>query len=236
MLVRVLIGGMCFALSSASLAAPLQRVEVEDGDLESQIQALDVPSNEIPPMASREKLYSVQKRMTPLQRTHELSIGGARNFTPENYLNSWTVSGEYRFHLSERWSIGTSASAVFNSLSGNARRLIQEEGVYPDTVFSRYLFDVTAGFNIFYGKLRLSMERVLYFDLYGAAGPGLVDTNRGMEFAGVLDLGLSLWFGEIFTLRFGVKDYIHPENRFTGKVLTQDFLAHLNLGVLIGGR
>lgn len=205
-----------------------------DDSLESKLQGLSVPENELPKMASKEKLYAVQTRFTPLKGRHELSLAISKSFTAENFLVSHQASLNYRYFLSERWNLGVSASRVWNSLSDSAIKLIKSENIYPDITYAKSLADVTAGFNVFYAKFRFNADTVFYFDQYIALGAGMVDMDRGLRPAVVGDIGLAFWLGKQFTMRLGLKDYFQSEVHRSGTSMFHNMMAHLDAGILLG--
>jgi outer membrane beta-barrel protein len=218
--------GLFLVLSVGAFAA-------ETPALEDELQQLAVPTNEMPPAANSEMLYSVQTRLSPLAHRHEITIGGAKNFTSDSFLSSYQIDLGYRFYLSDRWYLGASGSYVFNSFTDAANRLIKAEKLVPDVAYPKFRGDLLVGFNLFYGKFRLSMDKVFYFDQYIALGPGVVSLNTGMQWAAVADIGLVLWMGQA-SIRFGLKDYFFKENRAMSSGMVHNLLAHLDLGIVLG--
>lgn len=201
--------------------------------LESQLGELALPSNRAPAAVSTERMYSVQNRLTPLARRSEFTLGGAKNFTPDDFLVSSEVRLGYNFHLSDRWSVGLSGSYVFNALSSAGERLLAYENLLPDSAFVRHRADALVTYNLFYGKFRLTMDEVFYFDQYLSLGAGYVDLNTGSSIAAVGDIGLALWLGRGTSVRLGVKDYFYRERLALSTPMVHNVLAHLDVGVLL---
>jgi len=210
-------------------------VNASETSLEDQLEALTLPSNQSPVSVSQESLYAIQTRYVPLKKKSELSVGLARNFTGNGLVNSNQFNLGYRFHLSNDWSISANGSYVFNSLSASGQVLLSNFKVLPDTPYVKYRTDLMANYNVFYGKFRLSMDQVLYFDQYVSLGAGNMFLNYGNELAAVADVGFVFWIGKSGTIRIGVKDYLYSETRIQDRATANHVLAHLDIGFLLGG-
>lgn len=202
--------------------------------LENQLEALSLPENQSPVPVSSEKLYSVQSRYAPLTGRHEVSFGFGKNMTPPSYLSSNQLELEYRYHLSDRWSLSAGGSYVFSSLTDAGERLRDIEGLVPDAAYVKQRMNLLATYNLFYGKFRLSMDKVFYFDQYLSLGPGFVVADTGRSGAAVGDIGLALWLGKTGSLRFGLKDYYFHETRRLSSSMAHDLIFHFDLGILLG--
>jgi len=202
-------------------------------DLEKELQGLSLPENQLPVTASEEKLYSVQTRYSSLDTRFELSAGGAHNFVENPYLDSNQVNGALRFHIAERFNLGVSGAYVFNQLSPSGKRLYREERILADFAFTKYRADFTLGSNLFYGKFRLSLDEVFYFDLYADVGVAAVWQNTGRRISPLADVGFAFWLGKWGVARLGVKNLVFKEKRQKSESLTYHGLAHLDIGVLL---
>jgi outer membrane beta-barrel protein len=205
-----------------------------ENDLGEQLEALKLPSNVAPAGVTSEKLYSVQNRFTRLDRRFEFNLGGAKNFTGNGLLSMHQLNAGVIYHLNDRWSVSASGSYGFNDFTDSAYRLMQNEGIVPDAAIVKWRSDLLANYNLFYGKFRMNMDQVFYFDQYVAVGPGLVNTQYGTAPAAVLDIGFAVWFGKNWSARFGAKNDIYREKTMTGNDLVDHMLGHLEVGYLIG--
>ncbi len=91
------------------------------------------------------------------------------------------------------------------------------------------------GLHTFYGKFRLTLDHVLYFDHYVALGPGWVSFSSGKGPAGVVDTGFVFWLGKSWSVRTGLKDYVFKEQRVASSGLAQHLIFHLDIGWVLGG-
>lgn len=208
-------------------------------DLQQELKSLQLPENQVLPQLNNEKLYASQSRFVPLALRPELSIGAAKNFNSSSFLISEELNGSLHFYLSDRFFTALYGSYVFSRLSDAGNRLWETNEIFPDICVIKYRADATLGYQPFYGKFRLSMDTVFYFDQYIALGAGFVNSDNGIEqFSGpaaVADIGMSFWFGRHWSARVGVKDYYFRENRRQGTDMVHHILAHFSVGFVFGG-
>lgn len=202
--------------------------------LDQELQQLALPDNQLNPAADSEKLYAVQTRYAPLTHRHEITLGGANNFTGDSFLTSQQVDLTYRFHLNDKWYLGLTGSYVMNSFTESGNRLIESQKRVPDIAYAKFRGDLMLGYNLFYGKFRLSMDQVFYFDQYIAIGPGMVVLNSGNSIAAVADVGFVLWLGKMASLRIGLKDYFFNEKRNLSSGMVHNLLGHVDVGIVLG--
>lgn len=202
--------------------------------LEEDLDALKIPGNQAPAGVTQEKLYSVQERLNPLAHQSELSLGVGKNLTADAFIDTQEAFAGYRYNLSNQWFLGAGANMVFNSLSGAGQRLREIDQVVPDSTYSKYRFDAHAGLNLFYGKFRVSNEKVFYFDQYLTLGPGLVMNEVESAPAAVGEVGISLWTANRTSVRVGLKDYLFQEKRILSQGLVNHLVAQISVGILLG--
>ncbi|MEK6705625.1 MAG: outer membrane beta-barrel domain-containing protein [Bdellovibrionota bacterium] len=222
-----------FIISSAD--AVTSAADANTTDLEEQLSTLGIPTNEVPPQASLEKIYAVQTRFSPLKYRSELSLGGGRNLSADGFIVTNQADLGYRFHITDRWSVGLTTSTMFNSMTDSAKHLFERDQMLPDIAYAKYRFDANIGCNLFYGKFRVTMDKVFYFDQYVSLGAGIVELDTGRIKSAVVDAGISLWLGRRGSIRIGLKDYIFNERRRLSSGIVNQFVGHMDLGLMIGG-
>jgi outer membrane beta-barrel protein len=221
---------LSLVLATAIVASISMAAWGEDTPLAEQLKSLELPGNQAPSVVSKEKLYVVQTRYLPLRFKSEVSLGYAQNLTGDSFFNTRQAELGYRFHLGDRFSLGFTQSFVTNSMTSEGDNLLASEGIIPNMPYARQRSELTLGYNVFYGKFRLSSEQVFYFDQYVAVGPGLMMLNVGDFGAAVADVGFAFWLGQWGSTRIGLKDYIYSE---PGKSsLSENLHAHLDVGYL----
>lgn len=212
------------------------RAAEEEDSLSSALESLNSPANQAPGVVT-EKMYTVQDRYTPLKNRVETSALFGQKLNDTGFIQSREVGVGIRYHISSKWSLGLHGSYTFNQFTGTADRLYKAEGLIPDVPYVKYRGDLSARYNLFYGKFRVSMDKVLYFDHYVSAGPAVVavtglSNQTQNQFGGAVDTGLAFWMGQNWTANFGLKDYIYPEGKGGG--LSNQLLVYLEFGYLFG--
>ncbi len=217
------------------LSAPVQ---AEEGDsLVNELESLNSPTNELPGAIEAEKIYAVKTRYSSLDRRVELSAGAGQKVSDTGFMNTRDFQLGARYYFNPRWSAGASYSYVSNQFTSTSQRLYETQKIVPDLPYVKSRMDLTARYNLFYGKFRVSMDRVLYFDQYVSAGPVMMGLSNGNVMGGVIDAGLAFWIGQNWSSRLGVKDYIYNETSLSppfGKSLTNNVMIYLDFGYLFG--
>jgi outer membrane beta-barrel protein len=189
--------------------------------------------------APAEKLYVVQDRARPMTNAFEIAVGGGRNLRSSVYVEQTQLDAELVYHWSDRFYTAMSGSKVFNKLTPSGERLWDDEGIYPDTAFVKARYDATMGFNLIYGKARMTRDSVFYFDQYLALGGGVVQQSDGVDEtrspAVVGDVGFALWFGRWTSARIGVNDDSFVERRQLSSGRVHHLVGYSSVGLVLGG-
>lgn len=215
-------------MASFSLAL----MAAEEVNLEERLSALQLPENAIPIQGIEEKFYAVQTRYVPLQGRFEFSLGGAKDFNTGGYTSSQQFDIGLNYYLTDRWFLSSGASFVANRFTDSAVYLLEKEGLIPDISVPTQRYDLQAGYHLFYGKFRVSMDTVFYFDQYVSLGTGYVVADAGDSFSLVGDIGLALWLGKRFSVRFGLEDFFYNEKRRLSTAYVHHLLGHASVGYL----
>lgn len=239
----LVVSSMAFSLFSSSLTlaetSAMTQAAPSVPSLEDQLKGLSGPENQapagLPYGTSDEKVYSVQTRYSPLRFTSEIGIGGGRNMSGDSFLVTQELTAAYRFHFSDRWNVALSGAYVYNELNGTGQRVFKEEQRIPDLTYAKTRGDIALGFNTFYGKFRLSMDKVFYFDQYLQLGAGIVNLPTTTSNAFTADAGFVFWLGKRGSFRVGLKDWYYHEKRIRSEGSNHNLIAHLDIGILLGG-
>ncbi len=206
----------------------------EEVSLSDQLDSLELPENRAPGGQSSEMLYATQDRYSPLRFRSEIAVGGGKNFTGDSFLTSNELNLGYRLHFNSKWSLGASGAYVFNEMTGAAERIVRDDRRLPDSAYTKTKADLTVGYNLFYGKFRLSLDQVFYFDHYLQLGPGYITQNTGQGMAAVIETGLVFWLGRWGSARVGLRDYYHNEKTLSESRGVHDLIGSLQIGFLLG--
>ncbi len=212
----------------------LSKVLFAQSNLEEQLEALKMPSNRLPDVVSREKIYAIQVRHNDLNKKHELVVGGGNQILGGGHLSQRRFGMGYFYHVNPRWALSVNATKAFNELNDEGELLLEKQELVPDKDFSKQAFDVQASYNAFYGKFRFSMDRTFYFDQYISLGIGIVDLYSRTAPMLTGDIGLNLWVHKSMSMRFGLRNELYREQRVTGETSNHNLIAHISMGYLFG--
>ena len=204
--------------------------------LEEQLDNLQLPDNVAGNFVANEKLYSVQSRHVPLNRRIELSFGGLEQFSDTGFISNREVALGTRYYINSKWSVGASYSYAFNELTDASNDFFVLEGVLPKVSYTKSRFDVTARYLLFYGKFRLSMDRVLYFDHFISLGPSLNSLDTGNRVGIAAETGIMFWLGQNWNILFGIKNYSFFKSNLetSERELVNQAKVYLSAGFLFG--
>ena len=202
-------------------------------DLDSKLDALNIPDDRVTPLLSQENLISVTGRYSSLNKRHAFTLKGANNFLSDSHIDSKQLGSSYRFHINSKWSIGGSYNEYENVLSSAGKKLFDDEKVLPDTDYAIKSADVFINYNTMYGKLRLTDKKIIYFDHYIALGYGHIDLASGESVLYNVDTGLSFWLGKKASFRIGAKNEFYRQRKLTESKNAQNAMGYLEVGYLL---
>ena len=218
--------------SNTAAAAPIAQNVDSSKSLTDQMGQLSGGSN-------TEKFYVVQDRQSGNAGVFDLAVGGGTNTNSDVNIQSSESILRLNYHATDRVFVSLAGSQVKNRLNRSAQRRIDDDGIYPDVGFVKSRADLSLGYNLIYGKARVSKDAVFYFDQYVAIGAGTVeqtntrDTARTPAIVG--DVGASFWFGRRVSLGLGAKAYRFKEMRIASEGIANHVIGYANVGVLMGG-
>ena len=204
--------------------------------LKEQLDRLELPENTLGGFVSKEKLYSVQSRHVPLGKRLEFSLVGLEQFSDTGFISNREMALGVRYYINSKWSVGTSYSYAFNKLTDATNDFFNLEGVLPKVSYTKSRVDVTARYLLFYGKFRLSMDKILYFDHFISLGPALNMLDTGNHAGIAADTGIMFWLGQNWNVLFGVKNYSFLKNSLetNESELINHAKIYLSAGFLFG--
>jgi outer membrane beta-barrel protein len=166
---------------------------------------------------------------------HELTVQGGY-YVSDLLDGTFIVGAAYTYHLTE--DAGIEASFGYSRLrSAVAQRLQSDRGVtilpQEDRV---YLAFTDLVWSPVHGKMRLFADSIVHFDLYGAAGVGIIDNATSFGVAGQLGLGTKIFLGKSWALRLDVRDHLYKQQILAVRQLVQDFSLTLGVSVFLPTR
>lgn len=213
------------------------QTEIEkDVNLEKELESLNMPINEGPANASIDNLYSVQTRFLPLTKKHELTLNVGKNLNAGGLLNSEQVGGTYRYHINDKFSFGVGGYKVFNEISTDGKDVLRAGRLVNPKDYVIQQYEASVSYNVFYGKFRLGLNRVFYFDQYISLGAGVAELASGNTQMISPEIGLAFWLGKMGSIRLGLRNELYNEQTLDGESLNHNMVSYLGIGILFGGK
>ncbi len=163
---------------------------------------------------------------------HELTAFGGY-YVSDLLDGTFIVGAMYTYHLTEDAAV--EASFGYSQLRSTvAQRLEADRAVSilpkQDRVFLAFTDLVWAPVH---GKLQAFASTILHFDLYGAAGVGIIDNATSFGAAGQVGLGARILFGRSWAIRLDVRDHLYRQQVLTVNQFVQDFSLTLGASVFL---
>ena len=170
---------------------------------------------------SRDRLFQQTNR-------HELTAQGGY-YVSDLFDGTYTAGAAYTYHMTE--DLGVEASWMYTRLaSAGGPELERTFAVLQNRPRSQNMFAADLIWAFTHAKMRLGGS-ITHFDVYLAAGGGLVDSVLAFGIAGNGGLGLKFFLGRMVALRFDVRDYVFREQLLSQTMIVNDLTTTLGLSV-----
>jgi outer membrane beta-barrel protein len=199
--------------------------------LQSDLKSLDLDDYGIL-VNSKDHLYAVQSRAMDLDRRVELLLSGAQNLSGDGFLITRQMGLEAQYHINNDWALALGYSRVNNDWSNSAKGLIATQGLTPTVDRTTSRTELRAQYNLFYGKIRLLSDSILFFDQYAGLGWTSNQLDSGESPGPVADIGLAFWIPDWGSVHMGLKDYYYEERRVLAPGSNHNLNVYVSLGFL----
>jgi outer membrane beta-barrel protein len=166
---------------------------------------------------------------------HELTVQGGY-YVSDLLDGTFVVGGAYTYHLTEDAAI--EASFGYSRVSSSvAARLEQDRGV---TILPKqdrvYLVFTDLIWSPVHGKMRMFADSIIHFDIYGAAGVGIIDNATSFGAAGQFGLGSKIFLSPSWAVRIDVRDQLYKQQILSVRQYVNDFSLTLGVSVFLPTR
>ena len=209
--------------SRASESSESNPAGVEDADacIDENIKA---------DLFAKRKRREVRDRLFQQTNRHELTVAGGY-YASDIFDGTYVLGGAYAYHMTEDFAI---------EASGAWTRLTSAGGPELERTFSllagknrrELLFDADLVWDPAHGKLRLG-GALVHFDLYLAAGAGVVDSVLSNDIAGNAALGFKFFLGRAMAVRVELRDHVYRQQLLTRKEWVNDVTTMLGVGIFL---
>jgi outer membrane beta-barrel protein len=166
---------------------------------------------------------------------HELTLQGGY-YVSDLVDGTFLVGAAYTYHLTEDAAI--EASFGYSQVrSSVAARLERDRGVSVLPKEDRvYLVFTDLVWSPVHGKMRVFADSIIHFDLYGAAGVGIIDNATSFGAAGQFGLGSKIFLSKSWAVRLDVRDQLYKQQILSVRQYVQDFSLTLGVSVFLPTR
>jgi outer membrane beta-barrel protein len=171
-------------------------------------------------LAIKRQRRHVRDRLFLKQARHELAATFGY-YVSDLYSATYVAGGSYTYHMTEGTAVELSG-AITHADADLIRAIEDERGDIIDDAFARTLMaESLLLWTPVYGKFRLGGS-VVHFDLHLDGGFGVVDAQTSRGFSGVGGLGVKVFMGHAFALRFDARDHVHRHELLDESFLVND--------------
>lgn len=230
LLLVLAIGGVARAAANAA-AARDQDAQI-DGAAEGAATDADacIDENVKADLFAKRKRRDVRDRLFQQTNRHEMTIQGGY-YASDLFDGTYVLGAAYAYHMTEDFAVEASGAWTRIASSGGPE-LERVFTVLGDRNRRSLLFDADLVWDPAHGKLRLG-GAIQHFDLYLAAGAGVVDSVLSSDIAGNAALGLKFFLGRAFSVRLDVRDHVYRQQLLARKEWVNDLTAMIGLGVFL---
>jgi outer membrane beta-barrel protein len=172
---------------------------------------------------SRERLFQQTNR-------HELTVQGGY-YVSDLFDGTYTFGGAYTYHMTE--DLGVEASGAYTRLtSSGGPELERTFAVLQGRPRRELTFDADLVWVPAHAKMRLGGS-ITHFDLYLAAGAGVVDSVLSENLAGNGGFGFKFFLGHAWAVRVDVRDRVFRQQLLSQTMVVSDLTTTVGLSLYL---
>jgi outer membrane beta-barrel protein len=179
---------------------------------------------------AKRKRRDVRDRLFQQTNRHELTIQGGY-YASDLFDGTYVLGGAYAYHMTEDIAIEASGAWTRITSSGGPE-LERTFSLLGNKNRRSLLFDADLVWDPAHGKLRLG-GAIRHFDLYFAAGAGVVDSVLSSDIAANAGLGLKFFFGRAIAVRIDLRDHAYRQQLLARKEWVNDVTAMMGLSLFL---
>lgn len=203
-------------------------------DMESEPAATDadacIDENVRADLFAKRKRRDVRDRLFQQTNRHELTVQGGY-YNSDLFDGTYVVGGAYAYHMTEDFAVEASGAWTRITSSGGPE-LERTFSLLGGKTQRSLLFDADLVWSPAHGKLRLG-GAIRHFDLYLAAGAGVVDSLLSSDIAANGAFGLKFFLGRAIAVRIDIRDHVYRQQLLARKEWVNDVTAMIGLSVFL---
>ncbi len=179
---------------------------------------------------AKRKQRTTRERLFQQTNRHELTVQGGY-YVSDLFDGTYTVGGAYTYHMTE--DLGVEASGMYTRLtSSGGPELERTFSVLKDKPRRELMFDADLIWVPAHAKMRLG-GGITHFDLYLAAGAGVVDSVLSQNLAGNAGFGLKFFGQRAWAVRLDVRDHVYRQQLLSQVMWVNDLTATVGISLYL---
>jgi outer membrane beta-barrel protein len=179
---------------------------------------------------AKRQMRGTRERLFQQTNRHEIMVQGGY-YVSDLFDGNYVFGAAYAYHMTEDLAV---------EASGGYTRIRSTSGAELERVFSvlgqgsrrELMFNADLIWVPAHGKLRIGGS-IDHFDLYLAAGAGVIDSVLSSDIAGNGGFGLKFFIWKAFALRIDVRDYVYRQQLLSQKVFVNDLTTTLGVSLYL---
>ena len=137
----------------------------------------------------------------------------------------------YSYHMTEDFAVEATAG-ITQLTSKGGPELERTFAVLQDKSRRQLMFDAVLEYSLAHAKMRFGGS-ITHFDLFLAAGGGVVDSVLSSGIAGTGGFGLKFFLGKAFAFRVDLRDHVFQQQLLAETFIVNDISATLGLSLFL---
>jgi len=179
---------------------------------------------------AKRKMSGTRERLFQQTNRHEILLQGGY-YVSDLFDGTYVVGLGYAYHMTEDLAVEATASYTRIESSGGPE-LERTFAVLGGQKRQAFLFDADLVWVPAHGKMRIGGS-IDHFDLYIAAGAGVVDSALSSDIAGNGGFGLKFFLGRAVAVRIDIRDHVYKQQLLSRKVLVSDLTTMVGLSLYL---
>ena len=230
------LAGLALARSAAAADDGSAPPKVDETKADTDAAAADpdadacIDENVKADLFAKRKRRDVRDRLFQQTNRHEVTALGGY-YVSDLFDGTWVAGAAYAYHMTEDFSV-EAQGAITHIGSKSEIALEQNFSVLAGKPRRELLFDADLVWDPAHGKLRLG-GAIQHFDLYVAAGAGVIDSVLSSDIAGNAAIGLKFFMGRAMAFRIDVRSYVYRQQLLAKKEWVNDVTSTLGLSFFL---
>lgn len=209
------------AAATATTSAAGENAEGGDACIDENVKA---------DLFAKRKRRDVRDRLFQQTNRHEITVQGGY-YASDLFDGTYVVGAAYAYHMTEDFAVEASGSWTRISSSGSPE-LERAFTLLGDSDRRALSFDADLVWVPAHGKLRLG-GAIQHFDLYVAAGAGVIDSVLSSDIAANAAVGLKFFLGRAVSVRVDLRDHVYRQQLLARKEWVNDVTAMIGIGLFL---